>query len=89
MLRDPDSKLRVESTPVLPRSRLADATVSDLRSRGIGDLLIVALRKPDEQWVFAPSDEHPLPAGGSVVYMGSAQAREAVGSARNSSRRAA
>ncbi|MDH3211120.1 MAG: potassium channel family protein [Myxococcales bacterium] len=78
MLRDPDSKLRVESTLVLPRSRLADSTVGDLRGREIGDLLIVALRKPDEQWVFAPSDEHPLAAGGSVVYMGSAQAREAV-----------
>jgi voltage-gated potassium channel len=78
MLRDREARIRVESTLILPRSPLADATVGDLRERGIGDLLVVALRKPDERWVFAPSDPEPLEPGGSVVYIASPEARVAV-----------
>lgn len=78
MLRDQSRQLRVESTLVLPGSALAEATVGDLRKRDNPDLLVVALRKQDEEWVFAPSDDDALPAGIGVVYMGSPQARTEV-----------
>ncbi|MBW2280208.1 MAG: NAD-binding protein [Deltaproteobacteria bacterium] len=78
MLRDRDANLRVESTLILPGSRLADTTVGELRTHQIDDLLIVALREQDEQWIYVPDDSRPLRAGTSLVYMGSPAARTAV-----------
>ena len=78
MLRDRDANLRVESTMILPRSKLAGSTVGELRSREIENLLVVAIRERDQRWVFTPSDEHALDEGVSVVYMGSPEARGAL-----------
>lgn len=78
MLRDRDRQLRVEATAIAAGSPLSDGTVGDLRKRGIDDLLVLALQRGDDGWTFAPPDDAPLPAGTSVVYVGSPAARHSL-----------
>jgi voltage-gated potassium channel len=78
MLRDKEKNLRIESTPISPGSELAGGTLEDLKQREIPDLLVLALRRSDKSWDFAPPDDARLDPGLSLIYMGSPQARQAV-----------
>ena len=76
MLRDRERNLRVEAMRIAAGSPLAGETVGELRGRGIGELLILALSEGDEPWAFAPPDDRRLEAGTSVVYMAGPEARD-------------
>ena len=76
MLRDRERNLRVEAMRIAAGSPLAGETVGELRGRGIGELLILALSEEDEPWAFAPTDDRRLEAGTSVVYMAGPEARD-------------
>ena len=75
MLRDRDKMLRVEDVRVQPRSPLDGMTVGALRARKLPDLLVMALKEPDGDWVYNPADEVRLEPGYAVVFMGSPTAR--------------
>lgn len=70
-----NSRVRVEEVPVGPASSYAHATIGDLRQRAIPELLILALRRGEDQWVYNPRDDEPLHPGMSVVFMGTLETR--------------
>jgi len=78
MLRDAQQAWRVEEVVVAAGSSVEDTTVADVRARGIRDLLLMAIRGRDGEWVFNPAEAQPLPAGTGVVFLGSPDAREAL-----------
>lgn len=75
MLRDKQSRLRVESTEVRPGASLAGESVGALRARGIADLLVVAVSHADGQWLYNPPAETGIEPGMSVVYIANPEAR--------------
>ena len=76
MLRDEDRRLRVEESKIGSGSRLEGRTVAELRKLHVGDVLLVALRLPDGEWIYNPDDEVKLKAGITLIFMGSPSARE-------------
>ena len=76
MLREREGDLRVEATSIAAAAPLEGETVGELRSRGLEDLLVLALSEADETWAFAPPDDRRLEAGMSVVYMAGRRARQ-------------
>ena len=76
MLRDEDRRLRVEESKIGVGSKLEGRTVAELRKLHVGDVLLVALRLPDGEWIYNPDDEVTLTAGMTLIFMGSPSARE-------------
>jgi len=76
MLRDAQQVWRVEEVVVGAGSSIEDTTVADVRARGIGDLLLMAIRGRDGEWVFNPPGAQRLAAGTAMVFLGSPDARE-------------
>jgi voltage-gated potassium channel len=78
MLRDTRHNWRVEEVTVAAGSALENATVADVRARGVAHMLLMAVRRSDGEWVFDPPDAQPLPAGTAVIFMGQPEARAAL-----------
>ena len=77
MLRD-DSALRIEEVRIAPGSALESSTLRQLKQRGIGDLMVVAVRMLDGEWLYNPPDSTELVAEMGVVFIGSPKARTEV-----------
>jgi len=78
MLRDKQSRLRIEEVVIKAGAQALGRRVGQLRADGIPGLLIIALREVDsDAWLFNPDDALELAAGHSVVFMGGPEARQA------------
>ncbi len=77
MLRDRD-RLRVEESTVRADSNLDGKRVGEFRELHVPDVLLIALRMPDETWAYNPGDELRLAPDMTLIYMGSPGSREAV-----------
>ncbi|MDF1665509.1 MAG: potassium channel protein [Planctomycetota bacterium] len=75
MLREQKKNLRVESVEVMEGSEVADSCLGDLKDRKIKDLLVLAFRKADSEWHFAPEDETKIASGLHIIFMASPAAR--------------
>jgi voltage-gated potassium channel len=75
MLRDKDQNLRIEDFLVTEGHALAHTHVGSLREQRTAGMLVVAIKRPDDSWVFNPEDAFVLEPGMSVVYMGGPDAR--------------
>ena len=75
MLRDTRTNWRVEEATVSAGSAIDGATVAAVRSRGVEDMLLMAIRRQDGEWLFNPDGAIALSAGTSVIFMGSPGAR--------------
>jgi voltage-gated potassium channel len=78
MLRDTRHNWRVEEVIVGAGSAIEGITVAALRRRGIDDMLLMAIRRADGEWIFNPSDALALPAGTGMVFLGSPATRAAL-----------
>lgn len=74
MLHDREQPLRFEEWPVAQGSRLAGATVGDIRAFDLDGFLFVALADDDDRWQFNPPDDTPVPAGARLIFMSSPEA---------------
>jgi len=77
MLRDTQHRWRVEGVTVAPGSSVEGTTVEAVRERGF-DVLLMALRRADGQWIFNPKGTHPLPAGTEMVILAGPDGRAAL-----------
>jgi voltage-gated potassium channel len=75
MLRDSEKRWRVEEVTVDRGSELDGVTVGALRGRTIRDLVVLAVRATDGEWVYNPDDDVPFRPGTGVVFLGSPDAR--------------
>jgi voltage-gated potassium channel len=78
MLRDKDQNLRIEDFMVTEGHSLAHTHLGEFRNRRMAGMLVVAVKRSDDTWVFNPEDELVLEPGMSVVYMGGPEARMAL-----------
>ena len=75
MLRDKEQNLRFEEHRVRDKGSLNSVTIGELRRRNLEDFLVVAVRRPDDDWTFQPEDDVVLRPDMSLVFIGSPNAR--------------
>lgn len=69
MLREHPDQFRVEDLTVQSGSRIAGLTLKDLRTENLADVLIVAVHRADDQWIYNPDGAVRLDPGTSVVFI--------------------
>jgi voltage-gated potassium channel len=74
MLRDKEQNLRFEEHRVRDKGSLNSVTIGELRRRNLEDFLVVAVRRPDDDWTFQPEDDVVLRPDMSLVFIGSPNA---------------
>ena len=70
MLRESRRSLRIEEVPVPPGSRLDGRSLREADLRRVADVLVIAVRLADGDYVHNPSPETPLRAGMTLIVLG-------------------
>ncbi|HKI74872.1 MAG TPA: potassium channel protein [Pseudomonadales bacterium] len=75
MLRDQETNLRVEEVLIPEGSHMADRTVGEMQLHSVADVLLLAIKRDDTNWVYNPKDDFSLTAGMHLIIMGSPEDR--------------
>jgi len=76
MLRDRESNLRVEEVHVPKHSPYAGMPVSSIDFRSFGNILLIAVRKANGEWIYNPKPEIIIEKDMSFIILATAQERE-------------
>ena len=71
MLRDQETNLRVEEVFVPEGSHVAGTTVGDLNLQSVADVLLLAIKKDENNWLYNPKNDFSVQAGMRLIIMGS------------------
>ncbi len=78
MLRDREKRLRIEESTIGSASSLDGITAGEFRKRAPEELLLVAIRSADGDWLYNPANDVPLRAASTLVYLGSPEVRHQI-----------
>lgn len=76
MLRDKESPLRVEEITIPAHSPYLGRPVGDIDFKGIGNILVIAARTADGEWIYNPYPGTVLESGMSFIILATRQERE-------------
>ncbi|MCX8023146.1 MAG: potassium channel protein [Syntrophorhabdaceae bacterium] len=76
MLRDKDSHLRVEEVHIPDNSPYLGMTVGSIDFRSFGNILLIAVRKADGEWIYNPRPETTIEKHMSLIILATAEERE-------------
>ncbi|MBI4545042.1 MAG: potassium channel protein [Gemmatimonadetes bacterium] len=71
MLRDRDRNLRIDEVRLGEESPAVGRTLGSIDFRAISDALLLACRMDADKWVYNPPPSFQLPAGATLILMGS------------------
>ena len=76
MLREGDSPLRVEEVHIPKQSPYVGKTVNDMNLESMGNILLIAARKADGDWIYNPKPVMALEEEMSLIILGTTEERE-------------
>ena len=76
MLREGDSPLRVEEVHIPKQSPYAGKTVNDMNLESMGNILLIAARKADGDWIYNPKPATAIEEEMSLIILGTTEERE-------------
>jgi voltage-gated potassium channel len=76
MLREGDSPLRVEEVHIPKQSPYVGKTVNDMNLESMGNILLIAARKADGDWIYNPKPAMAIEGEMSLIILGTTEERE-------------
>jgi voltage-gated potassium channel len=76
MLREGDSPLRVEEVHIPKQSPYVGKTVNDMNLESMGNILLIAARKADGEWIYNPKPAMAIEEEMSLIILGTTEERE-------------
>ncbi len=76
MLRDRSSAVRVEELEVPKHSPYVGKSLQEADFRGLGNILIIALRKEHGEWIYNPQSEVKLEKNMHMIFLATSQERD-------------
>lgn len=71
MLRDQETNLRVEEVLVPQESHAANRMIGDLNLQSVADVLLLAIKRDDNNWLYNPKSDFVVEPGMRLIIMGS------------------